>query len=396
MEAAREAALLGAEVTVLEKSPFPELPWRDWPSLLSRTHSEDPHPSDGPPKEGSVDVELGTEVDSVFEGRAATASGALVRADAFVAATGSLPSPPRIPGMRKNGVWILDSATKYSSLGKNLDMISSAVVAGGGTRALQVSERIRNRGCAVTLCLPRSDARVPSAPLLGVLTCSATASGIRVERGVPERAVGAGALEGVILHGGVVACDALALLPPRSPAPVRTGAQTGSKGGLLVDRWLKTSVPGLYAAGGCAEADGTCGVGQSFADSPAASGRVAGANAAGSPVAVFPTGFQSVSVFGLTWWKAGVGPERHRSMRTEAFSRRWGADSACSITYDTANGAVLGLEAVGPEGAGIRLGPVVSLRRATLRTLAYGEQASTDISVVSDTARLALAHWQRS
>lgn len=204
-------------------------------------------------------------------------------------------------------------------------------------------------------------------------------------------------MEGVLLRGNFIPCGAFVVLPPRFPAPVRTGALVGTGGGLLVDRWLRTSVPELYAAGGCAETDSPRTTPSSFEDAPTASGRVAGANAAGRAVAISSSGFHSVKAFGLLWWRAGASPGRlPRSGEPEVFGRRWGPDSACSITYDGRSGAVLALEAVAPEGVGSRLDHVATLERATLHNLAYGSQPSTDISMVSDTARLALAHWQGS
>lgn len=396
MEAAREAALLGADVTILEKSPRPELPWREWPALLNDTRPEGSRPPGRFPGERSVGLELGVEVESVSCGRATTADGRIVRADSFVAATGSLLAPQRFLGLRKDGVWVLDSPAKYSALGRGLDAVSGAVVAGDRGRALQVAEQLRHRGCEVTLCLSQWDSEVPAAPLLEVLTDAAAASGVKFEHGTPERAVGVGALEGVTLRGRVVPCDAFVVLPRRSPAPVRTRALTGPRGGLLVDRWLRTSIPGLYAAGGCAEAGGPLRAPRPLEDSPGASGRAAGANAAGRAVAVSPSGFRSLSVFGLRWWRTGVGPGWFLPAGARVFSRRWGADSGCSITYDGRSGTVLGLEAAGPAGPETSPDPVASLQGATLHTLAYCERPSTDISVVSDTARLALTRWQES
>lgn len=397
MEAAREASLLGAEVVVLERSLRPEPPWRAWPSLLDRTPCEGPRPPDRLPAGGSVSLERGVEVEAVCDGRATTASGRRVQADAFVVATGSLLAPQRFLGQRKSGIWILDSQSKYRALAKVLDAVSVAVVSGEGAGALQVSEQLRNRGCAVTLCLSKWDTGVPRPPLLEVLTDSAAASGVAVETGMPERAVGALALEGVILHGVVLPCDAFIVLPRRTPAPVRTDALTGARGGLLVDRWLRTSVPGLYAAGGCAEASPSFMACSSLEDSPASTGRAAGANAAGRAVGVSPYGLRSVSAFGVLWWRAGMSlGSSPPTGEAEVFDRRWGPDSACSITYDRRNGTVLGLEAVGSQTSGVPQPPMASLERVTLRTLAYGAVASTDISTMSDTARLALARWQGS
>lgn len=399
VEAAREASTLGAEVIVLEKEPGPPLPWKDWPGLLTRKDSLGVPPCRRAPGAGGVAAEYGAEVESIRDGSATTAAGRRVGADSFVVATGSRFESMPFRGSRKERVWVLDSPSAHSSLGVYLDTVGTVVVAGEGRRGMQICQQVAGGGRDVTLLVSRWQEPPPSPPVFSALQGAARGWGVEIEEGTLDRAVGGAAAEAVLSAGRVMPCEALAVVPRRAPAPVSAGARTGANGGLLVDRWLRTGAPAVYGAGGCATLQGApMRHPSSLTGRAASSGRVAGANAAGRPVALPPPGPWSDTLFGLCWWGTGTRPGQFLGNPTgvRVFCRHWGPESACSIAYDTRTGAILGAEGVAPAEGAPQIGAAEITATSTLHTLAYGSSASSDISVVSDTARLALARWQGS
>lgn len=69
-------------------------------------------------------------------------------------------------------------------------------------------------------------------------------------------------------------------------------------------------------------------------------------------------------------------------------------ESACTIAFERSTGRVLGVEAVETADAVPADVSSVASGSASLRTLAYG--GSSDISLVSETARLGLRTWLSS
>jgi len=63
--------------------------------------------------------------------------------------------------------------------------------------------------------------------------------------------------------------------------------------------------------------------------------------------------------------------------------------TACEITFDRQNGRVTGMEFVGDIDSRA-IGEVQSTLDLSLKALAYGGTGSSDISLISETARLGL------
>lgn len=397
IEAAREASRLGAGVVVLERAPGPAPRWESWPSLLSRRGRTGVSSPPGAPVPRSVGVCLGAAVESVRGGTATTESGRRVRADAFVIASGSRSVWEPFRGERKEGVWVLDSAARYSGLAECLGSLPRAVVAGEGIRGMEVSERLSGEGLSVTLLVSRWQGPPPSPPVLAVLREAAERIGVKVGLGPLDRAVGTRAVEAVLTSGRVLQCDALVVVPARSPGPVPAGARTGRNGGIIVDRWLRSSAKGVFAAGGCAALADPPSEPSSLVGRGGVSGRAAGANAAGRAAAVGTAALWMGAFFGLRWWRAGAAPSLFPGPPNgvRVFCHRWDPETACSVAYHQGSGAVVGAEGVAPKES-TRFDHAVIAPSSTLHTLAYGSSVSSDISVLSDTARLALARWQGS
>jgi hypothetical protein len=160
---------------------------------------------------------------------------------------------------------------------------------------------------------------------------------------------------------------------------------------------MRTGSPGVLAAGGCAE----LGSGlhpSTLEEEPRASGRIAGANSTGMNVMISGIRAWSCFVFGVRWSAYGLGPRsaRKAGLDVSVVSERWGERSSCSLVYDRLNGYVVGAETV--EDPACQAPPLAAIcQRGTLRSLAYDVGwGSSDISMVSETARLGLRAWSGS
>ena len=395
-EAAREASRAGAEVTLVDslRGPLPD--WQSWPDLIHDGFSAGRVPS--PRSPAGVTCAFETRVTSLAGGAVTTVGGRKLVADSLVLATGSGFEGAYFEGRSKPGVTILDSPEKYSALGRDMASADAVVVSGEGGRGLQVAEKAAGRGRRVALFISSWQHAAPGPLASRVLFDAAEQRGVSVRAGRVSRALGAVKLEAVLAQGEVVPAGALAVAPRRTPRPVLGPAGVGKRGGVKVGLDLRTSTPGILAAGGCAELSEGSPSGASLEDEQEPSGRTAGANATGSTVVMPHARRVTCSVFGLVWTCVGTGiaAARAAGLEVDSVGERRDEVTSCALVYDRATGRVLGLEAVHEQRAcGVAIPGIVT--PTTLRSLAYdGSLGSSDISMVSETARLGLQAWSRS
>jgi len=391
LEAAREAERCGAAVTLIERSGVPDPPWKAWPDLISLRQPQSAMPP--VPGRGFAGTLIRGDARSAGRGFVTTSDGTRLRFDSVVAATGCGFEPTPVAGLQKVGVHLLDRAREYTELGLGAESASNVIVYGEGARGLQVADRLC-RGRGVRVVISHWEQGEPSWNIRGAIFKAAGERGVAICYGALSRALGVGPLEAVVVDGKVVPCDLLALLPKRLPRVIPMPAQTGRKGGLSVDRYLMTSTEGTFAAGGCAEFSSLQGFPSTLENEPGMSGRVAGANAAGRHLAFEGASPREFRLFGLRWTAAGAGlAHLLDSYPVEVVSETL-EGSACAIAVERSTGRVLGIETVESEDSEPADLSSVASGLASLRSLAYC--GSSDISLVSETARLGLRTWQSS
>jgi pyruvate/2-oxoglutarate dehydrogenase complex dihydrolipoamide dehydrogenase (E3) component len=394
-EAAAEASRNEAEVILAERSDRWEPSWYVWPAMILS-----PERSEGPPSlPNGVELTYGADVASVGRDSLFTADRTWVNFDSVVLATGGEFGPTAFPGRRKSGVVILDGSGAFAELGREKSSMTRVVVQGEGVQALQVADGLSGKGRKVTLLAAPSMEEFASATIGSAINDAAAERDVFILNSKLGSAVGSGHLEAVVAGGTVLPCDTLAVLPRRIPRVPRTLAERGPNGGLLVDQNLRSSSPVLFAAGACAEPRYGWPNPRTLVGAAAKSGRVAGANSMGHRLTLRPPKFAEASFYGLRWAKAGVrlGEARAHGLDVSEISRRWSSESACSIVYERPTGRIVGVELVIEEGDE-RLGILAAITPSTsLRGVAYGTSGdSSDISLLSDTARLGLQVWSGS
>jgi len=324
-----------------------------------------------------------------------TSDGLCVEADNIVLATGSRFERTLLASQQRDGVFVLDGASRYAELGWIMGGLDGVIVQGEGSRALQVAERLAKKVAHVSLFIDGWQHPPPSPPVWKVVQNVASRAGISFLKCPAAKVLGAGVLEAVVSGGRVLPCEALALVPRREPRTVQGTPSLGSAGGFLVDSTLRTSAPSTFAAGGCAELSQGCN--RFILDLEAStSARIAGANASGRCFARRPMRAWGTTFFGLRWSCSESGSYADISAATSSVSTEAAPDSACTIVYDKRSGRVVSLETLEEADAAPPLPQSYLSYPATLRALAYGEVGgSSDISLVSDTARAGLEQWSR-
>jgi 3-phenylpropionate/trans-cinnamate dioxygenase ferredoxin reductase subunit len=211
--------------------------------------------------EHDIELRLGrTAVDmSPWLKEIALDDGERLRYDRLLLATGAEPRRLAIPGAELDGVHYLRSVDDSDALRERLDGGGTVVVIGAGWIGAEVAASARQRGLDVTLVAPGQIPleRVLGREVGGVYRDIHADHGVRMLLGTRVEAFdGDGAVERVRTSDGRhLECDFVVVgigVQPRTRLAARAGLAIGD--GILVDEHLRTSAPGVFAAGDVARA----------------------------------------------------------------------------------------------------------------------------------------------
>ena len=176
-----------------------------------------------------------------------------VQAEKIFLATGAKPHIPSIPGLIESAFWTSTEALVAEEIPAHL------LVLGGSVVALELAQAWLRLGARVTL-LARSRLLSREDPVLGErMRHILEEEGMRILLHTVPRAVHyAGDSFQLELDGETLQGDRLLLATGRvaNTRPLRleqSGVATDASGRILVDEWLQTSVPHIYAAGDCTQ-----------------------------------------------------------------------------------------------------------------------------------------------
>jgi NADPH-dependent 2,4-dienoyl-CoA reductase/sulfur reductase-like enzyme/rhodanese-related sulfurtransferase len=302
------------------------------------------------------------------------------RYDALVLSPGAAPIRPPLPGIDLPGVfavrnipdsrrirsWIADRGAK------------EAVVVGGGFIGLEMVENLVRRDLSVTILeklpqvMPPLDAEM-AVPIIDHLRANGV--GLHLGDGLAriEQRDGGG-LSVVAESGARLAADLVILaigVRPETELAKRAALRIGPRGGIVVDAQMRTSDPHIWAVGDAVEVADVV-TGQEtvlpLAGPANRQGRVAAESIAGR--ATHFRGVQAtavVGVMGLTVASTGASEKGLRRAGVTAFERVYlhpghhagyypGAQPIhLKLLFSTADGRVLGAQAVGREGVEKRI-----------------------------------------
>ncbi len=300
--------------------------------------------------------------------------------DKLVLATGATPVVPSIPGGELPGVTPVANLHHAERIKDRIarGLVSRAVVIGGGAIGIEMAEALTDLWGVETTLVEMQSHVLPvavGADMAIVLERHMEAKGVRlmlsesVRRilGSPESGVTA-----VETTAGEIPCDLVVQavgVRPNARLAREAGLAVGEMDGILVDEYLRTTDPHIYAGGDCIEvrhliAGHHCHF--SLGSLANRQGRVIGTNLAGGQ-ARFPgaVGNFCLKVFDMGMFRAGLTEMRARAagfdpvtvVVAQADRAHFYPDQEMMVMKmiaDRRHRQVIGVEAVGPDGDAVK------------------------------------------
>jgi dihydrolipoamide dehydrogenase len=235
IHAARDLCNLG----VVDRVPAP-----DFPALLKKMGEIQQKIAsilDEETRSAGVDIIYGRT--GRFDGGRAWAGDEQLEGEAVIAATGSRPFVPRIPGIDLPGVFTSRNLPEMKKIPDKLAIIGGSVV------AAEFAYIFSNFGCDVTI-LSRSTFLKESDRHIRALAVKEL-GGVTIRENTPVMSIGGkDRVDAVLTPFGEVKADAVFLAAGLVPnSEMLNGVKKGSLGEVMVDSRMRTSVADVYACG---------------------------------------------------------------------------------------------------------------------------------------------------
>jgi len=248
--------------------------------------------------------------------------GRFLTFDKLLLATGAKPILPRINGLEKVGVHTFSGLSDVQAIRGQLSRAHQAIVVGGGLIGVAAAEALVNlkievavvelRNWLLSLLLSRDAAAIIEGAMRQRGVSIMTGLSVKEVEGRKDQPSEVGKV--VLSDDSRVDCDLVIMavgVTPRKELAAQAGVKTNR--GILVDRFMETSIQGIYACGDAAEGyDFLEAKNQVLALWPLArlGGRVAGSNMAGGKTE-YPGGISmsAMRYFGIPVVSAGNGAQ---------------------------------------------------------------------------------------
>jgi NADPH-dependent 2,4-dienoyl-CoA reductase/sulfur reductase-like enzyme len=337
-------------------------------------------------REGGIEVHTRHEVTSIDVSRQEVRVRSLderrefsVPYDLLVIATGGAAVEPPIPGTDLGGVFSLRHVEDGIMIKEFLSEKGPrrAVIVGGGYIGVEVAEAFVERGLETTLLTRPGQVLANFDPdMAELMQDELERHGVAVSVDDTAQAIEgdpAGRARAVISSRGRYEADLVMLaagVRPQSALAKEAGIKLGVKGAIAVDAGMRTNVPGVFAAGDCAEAFHLLLNQPSYlplGTTANKQGRVAGTNAAGGDVSfggIVGTSITKafglgIGVTGLTEKKVQELGRRAEAVSIQHLSRAHYYPSPgplhVKLVWDPTEGTILGGQIAGPVGDAKRI-----------------------------------------
>jgi 3-phenylpropionate/trans-cinnamate dioxygenase ferredoxin reductase subunit len=248
--------LLGAEA----EPPYERPPLSKDYLRGEREHASTAVHEDGFYAAHDIELRTGTVVDALdTRAREVVAGGERLRYDRLLLATGARPRRLELAGGQLEGIHELRTLRDADGLRAALLPGARVIVVGAGWIGCEVAASARQLGCEVEVVEPLSAPleRVLGAQLGAVYRDLHAANGVAMHLGTGVVGFGGSERVGAVLtsDGRRLPCDLVVVgagVTPRSELAGRAGIEVGD--GIVVDEFLRTSAPDVFAAGDVAAA----------------------------------------------------------------------------------------------------------------------------------------------
>lgn len=298
--------------------------------------------------------------------------------DQLLIATGGIPRRPPLEHSDARGIFGVQTLNDGLAVRTFLEEEhpKKAVVVGGGYIGLEMAEALVARDLDVTLIEQRTQPMATFDPDMGaVISEGLTEMGIHVhttETVVAFETIGA-AVSAVLTTHGTIPADIVILglgTAPNIGLAAEAGVPIGTSGSIAVDERMQAEVPGVWAAGDCAEKFHRVSkenVSIALGTHANKEGRVAGINLGGGQ-ATFPgvLGTATSKVCGLELARTGLNELEatsagfdHLSATVDSTTRAGyypgAAEIKTKVVFERGSGRLLGGQIIGQEGAAKRI-----------------------------------------
>jgi NADPH-dependent 2,4-dienoyl-CoA reductase/sulfur reductase-like enzyme/rhodanese-related sulfurtransferase len=216
----------------------------------------------------NIDVRVRTEVTSIDTANKTVSARNLLTNDEYtesydklILSPGAEPMRPPLPGINSEGIFTLRNVADTDYIKGYIDEkgAKSAVVIGAGFIGLEMAENLHGLGLGVTVIEMGGQVLAPvDAPMAAILQQHIRAQGVDLL--LQTKVEGFERFDGqlrVLLAGGDVVETDLVILSigvrPDSKLAVNAGLKTGRTGAIVVNEFLQTSDPDVYAVGDAIE-----------------------------------------------------------------------------------------------------------------------------------------------
>ena len=305
----------------------------------------------------------------------------------LILAQGGRPVKPALPGAGLSHVFTLWTLDNMDNISRYLQEQNpkNAVVVGGGFIGLEMVEALTKRGLQVTVVemMPHVMS-IMEAETAGFIQAEMQSYGVRIHTGTSVTEITPGAVK--LATGETLDADIVLLsigVSPTLQLAKDAGLSIGEAGGLLVDDYLQTNDPDIFAAGDMVEIEHRVNgkkVRIPLAGPANRQGRIAAENALGGRHPYKGAlGTSIVRVFEAVAGTTGLSLKQARVMGIDAdavvvhkehhTSYMPGAETvSVMLVYDKTTGVVLGGQTTGYKGADKRL-DIIATAAATKLTV---------------------------
>jgi len=221
-----------------------EAPKPDYPTLIQKLEETQKFFSfilERETLEAGISIEYGKEAE-VKEGKVFV-DGMKREAEAVVIATGALPNIPDIPGIELEGVYQPRTLRRMRELPKEM------VIIGGGISGAEFSYIYAAFGVKVHLIVRSTLLKMLPKEFLKDVRDDLMKVDIR-EHCTIEKILGNGKVNGVVVDGKTIPCDAVLITTGMKPeSPYVSGLKKREDGAIIVNDRMETSEKGIYACG---------------------------------------------------------------------------------------------------------------------------------------------------
>ncbi|MEW6555783.1 MAG: FAD-dependent oxidoreductase [Elusimicrobiota bacterium] len=203
---------------------------------------------------------LGKKVKTLFvkEKKIQIDDGKKISYDKLLIATGATPTFPDIPGIKLSGVFGLRTIEDANAIVKRIAKTKRAIIIGGGLVSCKAAYSLIKRGLKVTIVVAsnRLLSQMLDNEASAIVQKKAESLGIEIKFNTDVKEIfGKESVSGVILNDGTkIICELVVVGKGVKPnIDFLKGSGVKVDRGVIVDKYLNTNIPDIFAAGDVAQ-----------------------------------------------------------------------------------------------------------------------------------------------